>query len=128
MIGNMNAIVFDFVARSKIHSTTVNWYLFEQLPVVPLERYDSVGFGRRTAGAIVRDAVLELTYTAHDLAPFARDAGYIDNVAGVKPPFAWPNLNTDLDKYSIFQQVIASRLVLSTTGVVWIGSGGGLRV
>jgi hypothetical protein len=42
--------------------------------------------------------------------------------------FLKPNLNTDLDKYSIFQQVIASRLVLSTTGVVWIGSGGGLRV
>ena len=25
-----------------------------------------------------REAVLELTYTAHDMAPFARDMGYVD--------------------------------------------------
>ena len=38
---------------------------------------------------IVREAVLELTYTAHDMAPFARDLGYVDETGGVKPPFVW---------------------------------------
>ena len=38
---------------------------------------------------IVRDAVLELTYTAHDMAPFARDLGYVDESGQVKPPFVW---------------------------------------
>jgi hypothetical protein len=89
MIGNLNAVVFDYVARSKIHSTSVNWYLVEQLPVVPLDRYDSIRFGKKTAGEIVREAVLELTYTAHDMAPFARDMGYVDKSGKEKPPFIW---------------------------------------
>jgi hypothetical protein len=89
IIGNMNALVFDFVARSKIHSTSVNWYLVEQLPVVPPGRYEAARFGKKTAAKIVRDTVLELTYTAHDMAPFARDMGYVDKAGKAKPPFIW---------------------------------------
>ncbi len=33
--------------------------------------------------------MLELTYTAHDMAAFARDMGYVDKAGQVKPPFAW---------------------------------------
>jgi len=88
-IGNLNALAFDFVARSKIHSTSVNWYLVEQLPVVPPEHFETIRFGPKTAGDIVREAVLELTYTAHDMAPFARDTGYVDEAGDVKPPFRW---------------------------------------
>ena len=36
--------------------------------------------------------MLELTYTAHDMAPFARDMGYVDKAGKVKPPFAWDEL------------------------------------
>ena len=32
---------------------------------------------------------MELTYTAHDMAPFARDMGYVDDAGNVKPPFIW---------------------------------------
>jgi hypothetical protein len=46
-------------------------------------------FGKRTAGKIICDAVLELTYTAHDMAPFARDMGYVAKAGKVKPPFPW---------------------------------------
>ena len=56
---------------------------------MPPDRYESVRFGPKTAGEIVREAVLELTYTAHDMAPFARDLGYIDESGAVKPPFVW---------------------------------------
>ena len=44
---------------------------------------------RKMAGEIVRDAVLELTFTAHDMAPFARDMGHVDEAGEVKPPFTW---------------------------------------
>ena len=40
-------------------------------------------FGAKTARALIRDHVLRLTYTAHDMAPFARDLGYDG------PPFRW---------------------------------------
>ena len=54
----------------------------EQLPVIAKEAYERA-FGRTTAREFVRDHVLRLTYTAHDMAPFARDLGYDG------PPFIW---------------------------------------
>ena len=44
-------------------------------------------FGNKTAGEIVREEVLALSYTAHDLAPFARDQGCFGQ------PFAWDTEN-----------------------------------
>ena len=40
-------------------------------------------FGETTARDLVRDHVLRLTYTAHDMVSFARDLGYDG------PPFTW---------------------------------------
>ena len=89
IVANLNSLLFDFVARSKIQSTHVNWYLAEQLPVVPIKQYNVKKFGKKYVSQIVREAVLELTYTAHDMAPFARDMGYVDGKGKVKPPFKW---------------------------------------
>ena len=83
LVANLNSVCLDFVARQKIHGTSMNWYIVEQLPVVPLARYESTPFGPKTAAQIIREAVLELTYTAHDMAPFARDLGYDGD------PFVW---------------------------------------
>ncbi len=33
--------------------------------------------------------MLELTYTAHDMAPFARDMGHVDEAGEALPPFPW---------------------------------------
>ena len=85
LLANLGATVLDFVVRQKAQSTHLNWYIVEQLPVVPLDRYEAVRFGPKTAGKIVQEAVLELTYTAHDMAPFARDMGYVDEAGEVKP-------------------------------------------
>lgn len=85
---NMNASIFDFVTRSKLQSTSVNWFIVEQLPVIPPAAY-SRKFGPKTAAEIVKAAVLELTYTAHDMAPFARDMGHVDAKGEVLPPFTW---------------------------------------
>ena len=89
LLANLGAIVFDFVVRQKAQTTHLNWYIVEQLPVVPPARYEAVSFGPKMAGEIVRDAVLELTFTAHDMAPFARDMGHVDEAGEVKPPFTW---------------------------------------
>ena len=65
-----------------MQGTTLNWYIVEQLPVIAPADYDRP-FGTTTARNLVRDHVLRLTYTAHDMAPFARDLGYDG------PPFIW---------------------------------------
>ena len=89
LAANLNATILDFVTRQKVQGQTLNLFIIEQLPVVPLDRYEAVRFGPKTASEIVREAVLELTYTAHDMAPFARDMGYVDKAGEVKPPFTW---------------------------------------
>ena len=89
LAANLNAIILDFVARQKVQGQTLNLFIVEQLPVVPPSRHEAVSFGPKTAGEILREAVLELTYTAHDMAPFARDMGYVDKAGKVKSPFTW---------------------------------------
>ncbi len=89
LAANLNATIFDFAVRQKVQGQTLNLFIVEQLPVVPPDRYNTVRFGPKTAGEIVREAVLELTYTAHDMASFARDLGHIDETGEVNPPFVW---------------------------------------
>ena len=90
LLANFNAVPFDYVARQKIQGQHLNWFIVEQLLVVPPDRYENVGFGPKTAGEIVREAVLELTYTAHDMASFAPgDMGHVDAAGNVLRPFVW---------------------------------------
>ena len=89
LLANLCSLVYDYIARQKIQSRHLNLFIIEQLPVVPPETFDTTYFGPKTAGEIVRDAVLELTYTAHDMAPFALDMGYVDEEGKVLPPFIW---------------------------------------
>ncbi|MEQ9489547.1 MAG: restriction endonuclease [Alphaproteobacteria bacterium] len=89
IVANLNSLALDFVARSKVHSTSVNWFIAEQFPVISPGKFKNVRFGAISAAEVVREAVLELTYTAHDMAPFARDMGYVDEAGSVKPPFIW---------------------------------------
>lgn len=89
ILGMFNSIPFDFIARQKIQGQHLNWFIVEQLPVIPPGCFDSTSFGPKSAAEIVRETVLELTYTAHDMAPFACDMGYVDETGRVKPPFTW---------------------------------------
>ena len=73
--GNFNSFGFDYVARQKVQGNNLNWYIVEQLPVIARDAYDT-SFGDKTAGDLVRDHVLRLTFTADDMFPFARDLGY----------------------------------------------------
>jgi hypothetical protein len=106
LAANLNASAFDFVLRRKLQGQTINWFILEQLPVVPPARFDDplpVDFTQhvREAGLMnghhpeptiadfVVPQVLALSYTAHDLAPFARDLGYVDAQGQVLPPIRW---------------------------------------
>ena len=82
LAANLCSYALDFCIRQKVQGSNINWYIVEQLPVIAPADYDQP-FGSTTARELVRDHVLRLTYTAHDLAPFARDLGYDG------PPFHW---------------------------------------
>ena len=82
LAANLNSMLFDFVARQKVQGQTLNLFIVEQFPVIAAADYDRP-FGDKIARDLVRDHVLRLTYTAHDMAPFARDLGYEG------PPFLW---------------------------------------
>ncbi len=82
LIANLNSYCFDYVTRHKMPGTNLSWFIVEQLPVIAPADYDR-SFGATTARDLVRDHVLRLTYTAHDMTPFARDLGYDGE------PFLW---------------------------------------
>ncbi|MFD4738725.1 Eco57I restriction-modification methylase domain-containing protein [Streptomyces virginiae] len=70
------SMVFDFVARFKVGGTHLNFFITYQLPLPsPQQMEPHLSFVARR--------VLELTYTASDMTPFARDLG--DTGA----PFRW---------------------------------------
>ncbi len=77
LVANLAAISFDFAARQKIGGTTLNFFLLFQLPILPPTAYTEADL------AFIVPRVLELSYTSHSMAPFARDLGY-DGA-----PFAW---------------------------------------
>jgi hypothetical protein len=70
LLANLSALCFDFAARQKIGGTTLNYFIAKQLPVLPPDFYSEDDL------AFIAPRVLELTYTAHDLAPWAEDLGY----------------------------------------------------
>jgi hypothetical protein len=88
LLANLNSYAFDFLARQKVQGQHLNWYILEQLPVIAPAAFEQSIGGMKIAD-FIRVEVLALSYTAHDLAPFARDLGYVDGDGNVKPPFQW---------------------------------------
>ena len=106
LLANFNALAFDYITRQKAQTTHLNWYILEQLPVIAPARFDkplptAFTAAARAAGLMnghhanptvadfVIPQVLALSYTAHDLAPFARDLGYVDAAGKPLPPIVW---------------------------------------
>jgi hypothetical protein len=67
LVGNVNSYTFDFTSRQKISGAHLKKYVAYQLPVHPPERYTPELL------EYIVPRVLELTYTAWDLAAFADD-------------------------------------------------------
>ena len=75
MLANLNSLALDFITRQKAQSTHVNWYIAEQLPMIRPDQFEG-RIKKQKIADFVRGQVLRLSYTAHDLEPFARDLGY----------------------------------------------------
>lgn len=82
LLANLCSLALDAMARQKVGGQHLNFFIVEQLPVLPLSRYDTPFHGTPLVPWIT-ERVLELTYTAHDIKGFADALGYDG------PPFAW---------------------------------------
>jgi len=85
-LASVNSMVFDYFARQKVIGMHLGAGVFEQLPVLLPESYEQTSVFVTDAQKIkiwLLPRVLELTYTAWDLKPFARDCGW----SGL--PFRW---------------------------------------
>lgn len=78
-LANLNCFCLDYMARQKIGGTSMSYFMIRQLPVF----LDSRILGDEPILQTVVSNVLELLYTANDLAPLAHDCGY-DGA-----PFVW---------------------------------------
>lgn len=91
-IANLSALTLDYACRQKIGGTHLTVELLKQLPVLHPDRYTDIDL------AFIVPRVLELTYTAQDLADWAKDLGYQG------APFAFDTdrratLRAELDAY-----------------------------
>lgn len=92
LIGNLSALVLDFIARKKVGGLNLNFFTMKQFAFLPPDFYTEPRL------AFITPKVLELSYTSHSLTPFARDLGHDG------PPFAWDedrraHLRADLDAF-----------------------------
>ncbi len=85
LLANLDSFALDYIVRQKVGGVNMSFYFIEQFPILSPRAYDQQA--ENTGLDLLRDwiapRVLELVYTAYDMAPFARDLGY----AG--PPFGW---------------------------------------
>ncbi len=77
LYANINSFCFDFCVRQKVGGVNLNFFLVNQFPVSKPSSYEC------DTHSFIRDNILELTFTAWDLEPFALDCGYDG------PPFIW---------------------------------------
>jgi hypothetical protein len=81
----MNSFALDYVARQSVGGTHLNFFILKQLPIPAPETFAAPSVWSRgiTLAEWILPRVLELTYTAVDMEPFARDLGFEGQ------PFAW---------------------------------------
>jgi hypothetical protein len=85
LLGNLNSLTLDYCARQKVGGTSLKYFTMKQLPILPPSTYTQICQWShiQTLCEWLVPRVLELTYTAYDLEPFATDCGYSG------PPFRW---------------------------------------
>jgi hypothetical protein len=92
LVANISSLIIDYVVRTKVGGLNLNYFAMKQFPVFAPEFYSEADV------VFICPRVLELTYTAADLTPWARDLGYDG------PPFKCDedrraNLRAELDAW-----------------------------
>jgi len=77
MLACFNSYVADYSIRQKVGGTHLTFGYIKQFPILPPSAFTPEYL------AFITPRILELTYTAHDLAGFAADLGHMG------PPFTW---------------------------------------
>lgn len=70
LLADQISLVHDFIARQKIGGVHLKYHYKKQIVNLPPSKYKNPDL------QFITPRVLEFTYTAHDLAPFAHDLGY----------------------------------------------------
>ncbi len=134
LLGALNSLAVDYVSRQKLGGVNYNFFVLQQLPIHPTDLYTLDLLDR------IVPRVVELTYTAWDLLPFARDIAAEAGVAtwnrwfpqnpvgesGDPAPFTWQearraHLRAELDAiYAHLYDLTAEELayVLDTFPIV----------
>jgi len=85
LLANLDSFILDDAARQKLGGTCLEYHVIKQLPALPPATYEAEAPWSR--GTPLRDCVkglvLELTHTAWDLEPWAKNLGW-DGL-----PFNW---------------------------------------
>jgi len=78
LLANLNSVALDFVARQKVGGVHLNFFIVNQLPLFPPDRYeDRCPWSKRLKlERWISDRVLKLTCTADDMRPLAEAAGF----------------------------------------------------
>jgi hypothetical protein len=74
LLANLNSSVFDYVARQKVGSVHLNFFIVEQLPTLPPNTYaDRCPWSKKeTLEHWISERVLKLSCTAEDMIPLAQ--------------------------------------------------------
>ena len=85
LIANLNSFPLDYIARQKVGDTHLTFVHMRQFPILPPEKYvrPTPWQSGKPLLTWITERVVELTYTAWDLQPFAQDHAYNG------PPFRW---------------------------------------
>lgn len=92
LLGNLNSLICDYFARQKVGGLALKYFTMKQFPVLAPAKYTEIDLD------FIIPRVLELTYTAVDLEPWAIDLGFSG------PPFVFDPerraiIRTELDAY-----------------------------
>jgi hypothetical protein len=82
---NLNSFVLDYVARQKVGGTSLTLFVMEQFAILPPSVYHRCSSWSPSESVLawLLPRIVELSYTAWDVQPFAADCGFDG------PPFRW---------------------------------------
>jgi hypothetical protein len=92
LLGCLSSLVCDYCTRQKVGGNNMQLFIVRQMPVPPPSAYEQAAID------FIQPRVLELTYTAHDLKPWAEDLGY-DGSPFVFDPERRSLLRAELDAF-----------------------------
>jgi hypothetical protein len=82
LLANLSSFVLDFIARQKMGGQNLNFFIVEQFPVLPPDKYNKQ-LGEIKLENFIKERVLKLVYVSNDMNKFANDLEFKGN------PFTW---------------------------------------